>query len=136
MRLSSLPQSAFQTRKPKRAGRPAWKCADNFRRWLRKLPCNRCGHVGDHSNPIAAAHVDHGGKGTPGAKGTGTKAADRYCIPLCKNCHEQQHSIGWKTFEKGLPVPDGIATSEKYWERWPDRREWERDLEARGEAVR
>lgn len=131
MRAASLPRSAFQTRKPPRAGRPAWKCADDFRRWLRKLPCVACRHPGDSFNPIVAAHVDHAG-----GKGTATKVADCYCIPLCDSCHKQQHAIGWKLFELGLPQHDAVALSETFWKEWPGRSAWERDLEARGEAAR
>ncbi|MBB4618643.1 hypothetical protein [Sphingomonas abaci] len=131
MRAASLPRSAFQTRKPPRAGRPAWKCAGDFRRWLRKLPCIRCGHIGDQANPTVAAHVDHAG-----GKGTSTKVADRYCIPLCDSCHKQQHALGWRSFEQGLPGHDAVAISETFWSKWPERGAWERDLASRGEAVR
>lgn len=131
MRAASLPRSAFQTRKPPRAGRPAWKCAEEFKRWLRKLPCCRCGHAGDARNPIIAAHVDHAG-----GKGVSTKVADCFCIALCDDCHRQQHALGWKTFEQGLPTQDAVAVSMAYWQQWPGRSAWERDLAAQGEAVR
>lgn len=128
LRSASLPRSMFTTRKPPRAGRPAWKCADKFKRWLRKLPCARCMYApGDLSNPIVAAHVDHAG-----GKGTSTKVADRHCIPLCDDCHKQQHAMGWKSFELGLPTREAVALAAAYWQRWPDRVEWERDLAAQG----
>lgn len=129
MRATSLPRTMFAKRKPPRAGRPAWKCADNFRRWLRKLPCARCSHPGDDRNPIIAAHVDHAG-----GKGTSTKVADRHCIPLCDSCHSQQHAMGWRSFELGLPTHEAVTLAAAYWDRWPDRAAWLRDLEASGHA--
>ena len=125
-----LPRSAFQTRKPPRAGRPAWKCAEEFKRWLRKLPCAACGHVRTNDNPIDAAHVDHAG-----TKGAGTKTADRNCLPFCRRCHTEQ-GRGWRTFEKRLPGGDAVALSEVYWQRWPRRLEWERDLAANPDGMR
>ena len=35
-----------------------------------------------------------------------------------------------------LPQHDAVALSETFWKEWPGRSAWERDLEARGEAVR
>ena len=125
---AALPRSMFQTRKPPRAARPAWKCAEDFKRWLRKLPCARCFHVRTDANPIVAAHVDHAG-----GKGIGTKVADRFCIPLCDECHTRQHAHGWKSFEQTLPTKDAVALSTAYWQQWPGRVAWERE---NGEAGR
>lgn len=131
MRSSTMPRSAFMTRKPPRAGRPAWKCAEGFRRWLRKLPCAKCEHVGTMANPTVAAHVDHAG-----GKGMATKVADRHCIPLCDACHREQHAVGWVSFEKGLRLACAVSLAAIYWTEWPDRRQWERELAEAGEAVR
>ena len=130
MRAATLPRSAFQTRRPARAGRPAWKCAEEYKRWLRKLPCSCCGHIRTDENPIVAAHVDHGGQGTADAKGTGTKAADRWCIPLCDDCHKRQHRLGWKSFEIELPTREATSLARAFWQRWPGRVAWERQFEA------
>lgn len=127
-----LSRSMFQTRKPPRAGRPAWKCAEEYKRWLRKLPCARCTHPGDLENPIVAAHVDHAGKGTRDAKGAQTKVADAHCVPLCDRCHKHQHNIGWLTFERLLPLGDAPMLAAAFWEKWPGRGDWERELEGRG----
>lgn len=126
-----LPRSAFQTRKPPRSGRPAWKCAEEYKRWLRKVPCAKCMHLGDIANPIVAAHVDHAG-----GKGMASKAPDSACIPLCNDCHKAQHSAGWMTFEKLLPLGDAVALSSVYWTEWPGRREWERELAANPDPQR
>jgi hypothetical protein len=116
----------FQTRKPPRAGRPAWKCAEEYKRWLRKLPCARCSHpAGDRENPMVSAHVDHAG-----GKGTSTKVADRHCIPLCDSCHTQQHAIGWRSFQLGLPTHDAVSLAATYWQQWPGRSAWEREFAA------
>lgn len=123
-----LSRSALQTRKPPRAGRPAWKQADEYRRWLRKLPCACCGAEGrPPRDPIIAAHVDHGGQGTRDAKGMGSKAADRFCIPLLDSCHQEQHRIGWPAFERRLKGGDAVELAAAYWEKWPGRAAWERD---------
>jgi hypothetical protein len=129
IRSSQMPRSAFQTRKPPRAGRPAWKCAEEFKRWLRKLPCARCQHAGDLRNPIVAAHVDHAG-----GKGTATKVADRHCIPLCDECHIYQHSLGWRSFEALLAGGNAVTLAGVYWSNWPGRVAWEADLAAQGAA--
>jgi len=125
-------RTRFQTRKPPRAGRPAWKCAEGFKRWLRKLPCACCGKAaGDLRNPIVVAHVDHAG-----GKGMATKTADSNSIPLCDVCHQEQHRVGWLTFEKKLQGADAVVLATIYWTEWPDRFQWERDLAAAGEAPR
>ena len=131
----ALGRSRFATRKPPRAGRPAWKVADEYRRWLRKLPCARCETVGTIGNPIIAAHVDLAGKGARDAKGASSKVADRFCLPLCNDCHrEQTEVLGWPAFEKLLPMSDAEALSGVYWTEWPGRREWERQQAAGVEA--
>lgn len=130
MRNGVLPRSMFQTRKPKRAGRPIWKQAEEFMRWLRKLPCARCEAApGDLNNPVVSAHVD-----MAGGKGIGSKVADKHCIPLCDSCHKEQHQVGWLTFEKRLPLADAIALACVYWTEWPGRIAWERELADREQA--
>lgn len=103
--------------------------AEEFRRWLRKLPCACCQQVGTLSDPIVAAHVDHAG-----GKGTGTKVADRHSLPLLDSCHKRQHTVGWPAFEKTLPGADAVMLSAVYWTEWPGRRDWERQQAALGEA--
>jgi len=114
-----LSRAALQKRKPARAGRPAWKTEIQYKRWLRKLPCACCGQLdGGLRDPIVAAHVDHAGKGTRDAKGIGSKAADKFCIPLLDSCHKRQHTLGWKSFEKHLPGGDAEVLANEYFERW------------------
>lgn len=134
-RSGRLPRTMFQARKPARAGRPAWKCAEEFKRWLRKLPCACQGVNACCSGPIQSAHVDHAGKGTPDAKGTSSKVADRFCVPLSIGCHQHQTDvIGWTEFEMTLPGGSAEALANEYWNAWPGRAAWERQLAA-GEAA-
>lgn len=106
----------------KNAPRPAWKVAEGFRKWLRGRPCAADGY-GLCEGRMEAAHVDHAGD-----KGIGTKASDRFCIPLCSGHHARQHSRGWKTFEREcLGGKSAVAMSEAYWNAWPGRVAWERE---------
>lgn len=123
-----LSKTAFRTRKPPRAARPAWKRAEDYKRWLRKLPC-ACGGGNDFCyGPTEAAHVDLAGKGSLDAKGLGTKVSDRFCMPLSAGCHHQQTAIiGWPMFEQTLPTRSSVALSNAYWHEWPGRIAWERE---------
>lgn len=109
------------------APRPAWKAADAFRKWLRGRPCACEGRNPDCGGTMVAAHVDYAGKGTPDAKGTGTKAADRFCIPLSDECHKLQHAKGWPWFDIQVlrRAGAGETLAAAYWQAWPGRRAWE-----------
>lgn len=125
----------------KNAPRPAWKVADAYRQWLRGRPCylenHRAGGCGlgdpPRNTPIEAAHVDHGGD-----KGMGSKASDRFCIPLCQRHHDEQSGKigsfrqrgGWKTFELKYGF-DAVQVAAEYWLRWPARRQWEDERDGR-----
>lgn len=118
-----LSRAALAPRK-QNAPRPAWKCAEAFKQWLRGRPCACGGRNPACSGKIQAAHVLHE------SAGMGTKAADRYCIPLSEGCHiNTQHRIGWISFAaKYLGGRDPVALSEEYWKAWPGRRAWEASL--------
>jgi hypothetical protein len=68
------------------------RCED-YKAWVRTLPCVACGIEGCSE----AAHV-----GTDG--GMSMKATDYSCVPLCSNCHTQApgayHRIGKRAFER------------------------------------
>lgn len=119
-----LTRTAFRPRK-QNAPRPAWKVAEAFRQWLRGRPCACQGRNPDCGGPMIAAHVDHAGKGTPDAKGTATKVADKFNIPLTDRCHQLQHSKGWPWFEKNILKASAITLAEDYWRAWPGRVAWE-----------
>jgi hypothetical protein len=73
---------AIHGRKPQiRATSPTRKGPprdDEYRAWIRTLPCVGCGREGRSE----AAHT-----GTDG--GMSTKASDYSCVPLCTECHTQ-----------------------------------------------
>lgn len=125
-----LSRSAFAPRK-KNAPRPFWKVCEAFRQWVRGRPCACGGRNPNCGGNMEAAHVDYAGKGTPDAKGMGTKAADRFNIPLSHNCHGLQHQKGWPWFDKH--ILGGAGAGEKmageYWRAWPGRIQYERQLE-------
>jgi len=119
-----LARSAILPRK-RNAPRPAWKVARGFGQWLRGRPCACGGTNKDCGGPMVAAHVDYAGKGSRDAKGTGTKAADRFQIPLSDNCHRLQHNKGWPWFEKNILGRRAETLALSYWQLWPGRRAWE-----------
>lgn len=121
-----LGPAALRPRKKNR-GRPEWKVADAFRQWLRGRPCACQGRNPDCGGPMRSAHVDYAG-----SKGIGTKVADSDCIPLTDNCHRLQHNKGWRWFdEQILGGPGrGLMMAQAYWQAWPGRSAWEKQLES------
>lgn len=129
-----LSRTALRPRK-QNAPRLAEKSAPLFLQWLRGRPCyldgHRAGGCGEadppRKSPVEAAHVDHGGD-----KGTGTKASDRFAIPLCQRHHDEQHGKigsfrqrgGWASFQLkyGFKATEVAAD---YWRAWPGRGKWE-----------
>jgi hypothetical protein len=116
-----LPRSAIQSRH-RNAPRPAWKVADAFGQWLRGRPCACGGRNKLCGGRIQAAHVPH-----KASKGIGTKAADKWMIPLSENCHlHTQHKRGWQTFAaEYLGGRDPVELAAEYWRAWPGRAKWE-----------
>lgn len=114
-------------RRAKNAPRPAWKVVEAFKQWVRGHECACRGRNPDCAGKIEAAHVDYAGKGTRDAKGMGTKAADRFVIPLTAACHKLQHGKGWPWFDKMILGAAGAAEAlaRKLWNAWPGRHEWE-----------
>lgn len=58
--------------------------------WVRDLPCAACGQSWRACDP---AHVRCGTDG-----GTGLKPSDCWVVPLCHDCHLEQHRVGERTF--------------------------------------
>lgn len=125
-----LPRSAFAPRW-KNAPRPYWKVCEAFRQWLRGRPCACGGRNPDCGGHMEAAHVDYAAKGTPHAKGGKTKVADRWSIPLTRNCHRLQHLKGWPWFDRHVLGGErrGEQMSIDYWHAWPGRIAFERQQE-------
>jgi hypothetical protein len=109
------------------APRPAWKVADAFRKWLRGRPCACEGRNPECAGPVRSAHVDFAAKGTPDAKGTASKVADRWCIPLTDPCHDLQHTKGWPWFITNILKRDPEKLAAAYWKAWPGRAKWENE---------
>lgn len=104
----------------KNAPRAAWRVAKGFLQWLRGRRCiidNK-----DCSGPIVAAHVDYAG-----TKGMALKVQDCDAVPMCDFHHKEQHK-GWKSFEKKYRIR-AIDLARQFWQAWPGRIQWERDLE-------
>lgn len=92
-----------------------------------ECPCACNGRNPDCGGDIIAAHVDYAGKGTPDAKGTSSKVADKWNIPLSVKCHALQHSMGWPWFDQHILGRPGAGAdmASGYWFIWPGRRAWE-----------
>jgi hypothetical protein len=70
-----------------------------FLAFLRQKPCVACGH----RPPSDPAHIrmnseKYGKRSLGGAE----KAHDFWCTPLCRRCHDQQHSMSERAFWRQL----------------------------------
>lgn len=106
--------------KPRRRNspRPAEKSAPAFLQWLRGREC-LIAKKHDCAGKICAAHFDQWGD-----KGIGTKVSDRAALPLCALGHDEQHRIGWTSFQLKYQF-NGFDVVERYWRAWPGRIAWE-----------
>lgn len=104
----------------KNSPRLAEKSAPGFLKYVRGRNC-LVANAGC-SERVEAAHVDYAG-----GKGTGTKVADRYAVPLCSTHHNRQHVLGWRPFEQQYFGEAGYAlkAAEFLWSRWGGRAKWE-----------
>jgi len=85
------------------------------RAWIRGFACSACGST----EAIECAHVRCGTDG-----GIGMKPSDRWTISLCKECHQVQHLVGEKTFEKENNI-DMKALAEEFFRKSPHRHKLE-----------
>ena len=75
-----------------------WRNA-SYRAWIRTHLCGICNDLGVspwRRLPVEAAHVATGG--------TGTKASDYWCVPLCMTHHKELHASGIETFQRTYDV--------------------------------
>ena len=73
----------------------AEKRCEPYLKWLRGRSCYLDGRwQHECRGKVRACHVDHAGD-----KGMGTKVSDKHAIPMCDGAHEEQHRIGWTSFE-------------------------------------
>ncbi|PQM29437.1 hypothetical protein CVO77_00420 [Sphingopyxis lindanitolerans] len=101
------------------AGRPAEKSAPAFLQWVRSRRCI-LEKTGACSGKVRACHVDYAGD-----KGMGTKVSDRHSFPACDGHHDEQHRIGWRTFEAKYRIIC-LDLAAQFWRAWPGRLAWER----------
>lgn len=57
---------------------------------IRKCPCLGCGE----DQRIEAAHVRTASAAHNKRSGIGEKPDDKWTLPLCKDCHREQHKVG------------------------------------------
>ena len=85
--------------------------------WIRTLPCHACGKDG----PSDPAHM----------KSRGAGGTSDHLVPLCRDCHVEQHSKGIKTFFEKHGVIDTLDLAQQYHHRWTYQDYWrnrEQDL--------
>lgn len=81
------------------------------RAWVRGHACCACGST----TAIECAHVRTGTDG-----GVGIKPSDRWCISLCKVCHQRQHNIGEEAFSRAWGI-DMKALAAEFFAKSPHR---------------
>jgi hypothetical protein len=97
-----------QARTAQRNGPPR---NDDYRAWIRTLPCLACQVKGRSE----AAHTGSDG-------GMSQKASDYSCVPLCSDCHTlgpgAYHRLGKRTFEQrhGLCCAGIVAQLNREWQ--------------------
>lgn len=91
--------------------------SEKYRRWIASLPCIVCG-----SHNVQAAHIRSNTGG-----GMGYKPSDEWCVPLCVDCHSDQHRVGERKFWSEIDKVKDLAS--KLYQLWNED-EHERDATA------
>lgn len=113
------------------APRPPEKDAPGFLQWIRGRPC-LFADSGKCDGKRQSCHLDFAGKvdGVDPAlgKGTSSKVADRYAVPMCAYHHRLQHDKGWPAFMALMGVTREMLmlAAARLWNAWPGRPAWER----------
>ena len=63
---------------------------ESFLAYVRTLPCTICSALGCDPAHIRSPSLEHGKDQT----GTGRRPSDRWCVPLCRHHHDEQHARG------------------------------------------
>lgn len=63
-----------------------------YRQWISEQPCVACGRIATDDMPNIPAHQRDIGDG-----GMGLKPGDNWLLPLCNDCHHEEHR-GNKSF--------------------------------------
>jgi hypothetical protein len=66
--------------------------------FIRSKPCLKCCRYGDIQINVVPAHQNFG------FGSMGSKASDLWTIPLCTDCHLQEHNQGHETFWEGYDL--------------------------------
>ena len=68
---------------------PLFRC-EAYTTWVRTLPCANCA-----AHPPSAPHhrIGHG-------RNSAMKTSDAEVMPLCDECHQNLHNIGWRQWEE------------------------------------
>jgi hypothetical protein len=85
--------------------KPNLRVRPKHHEFIRRLPCLSCFWPA----PSECAHVRVGSDG-----GTGLKPSSRFTVPLCTDCHREQHSVGEITFWSKLGI-DPIDAACRLW---------------------
>jgi hypothetical protein len=102
-KVSAVGSLLKQFREAKRPRRPKREIAAGHLAAIRRCPCLSC----DNDSGSEAAHLRLNHRGA-----TSLKPGDRWTLPLCRECHERQHTIGEVTFWRGLDLdPVGVAVA-------------------------
>jgi hypothetical protein len=112
-----LSRSAFKPRIEKSHRADEWKRCEPFLKWLRGRPCFLSIHAsGNHVcvGKVRACHFDPWGD-----KGISTKVSDSASYPCCDGGHEEQHRLGWPSFQSKYGF-DGRDVVTAYWLEWLD----------------
>jgi hypothetical protein len=112
---SLLKQFRPENRKRLSLGRKPRELDANHLDCIRQLPCLKCGLEGFSQ----AAHVRMN-QGSLGKKqALGAKPDDRWAVPLCRDCHDEQHSQGEEMFWHQVGI-NPILVAQKLFSLSPD----------------
>ena len=83
---------------------------------VRQCPCLKCG-----MEPAEAAHVRFASAAFGKASGMGKKPEDRFCVPLCAQCHRldrgAQHNRGEQAFWQEIDINPLLVAAHLYAQR-------------------
>lgn len=68
------------------------------RAFVRSLNCVGCGATPSECAHVRMSHFEGVTVPLEERGGTGLKPADKWCVPLCRECHARQHQSGENTF--------------------------------------
>lgn len=90
--------AAFQREPEPPKKRPAKNSA--YLAWLHELPCCVTGRTGVQAAHLSFSSSWHGHYG----RARGTKAPDRFALPLCPDEHARQHSMNERFYWEGIGI--------------------------------